>query len=194
MSTAPSAPGPGPVPIIPTQHRAVIYDAPGQTSTALTTLPTPSPSTGEVLIKLTHSGVCGSDHGLMRTRIGFPAVEHGQVGGHEGVGHVVALGAAASARPSRLRIGDRVGIKWVASICGTCPPCLDGRDALCHDVRVSGFHVPGTFQEYVVSPADYVTPIPEGVPSEVAAPLLCGGVTVYAALKKSGAQPVSARS
>lgn len=45
-------------------------------------------------------------------------------------------------------------------------------------------------QQYALAPANYVTPIPDGVPSDLAAPLLCGGVTVYAGLKKSGAQPV----
>lgn len=53
---------------------------------------------------------------------------------------------------------------------------------------ISGYSVPGTFQEYVLGPAHYVTPIPEGLDSAMAAPLLCGGVTVYAALRKSRAQ------
>lgn len=87
-------------------------------------------------------------------------------------------------------MGDRVGVKWVSAICGSCHPCLAGRDALCESVKVSGYVTPGTFQEYVIAPAGYVTPIPAGVKSEEAAPMLCGGLTVYSALKKSGAQPV----
>lgn len=126
----------------------------------------------------------------MTTTVGFPPAPLHQVGGHEGIGRVVAFGPDTHGS-TPLEIGDRVGVKWVAYICGVCMSCLSGHDALCEKVRVSGFGTPGTFQEYVVSPASYVTPIPEGLESEVAAPMLCGGVTVYAALRKSGAQPVS---
>jgi len=67
--------------------------------------------------------------------------------------------------------------------------CLTGRDGCCVAGKISGFGTPGTFQQYVLAPANYVTPIPASLPSEMAAPILCGGVTVYSALKKSGAQP-----
>lgn len=68
-------------------------------------------------------------------------------------------------------------------------PCLAGADGVCVNAEVSGYTWPGTFQEYVLAPAHYVTPIPDGLASNIAAPLLCGGVTVYSALKKSRAQP-----
>ncbi|KAI7972925.1 hypothetical protein EIK77_000812 [Talaromyces pinophilus] len=68
-------------------------------------------------------------------------------------------------------------------------PCLSGSDGLCLNGKISGYYTPGTFQQYVLGPADYVTPIPDSVPSELAAPMLCAGVTVYAALKRSRAQP-----
>jgi alcohol dehydrogenase, propanol-preferring len=67
-------------------------------------------------------------------------------------------------------------------------PCLAGHDAICDNCKVSGYYTPGTFQQYVVSPAHYVTPIPDGLSDVDAAPQLCAGVTVYAALKKSNAQ------
>lgn len=86
-------------------------------------------------------------------------------------------------------MGDRVGIKWIASACGSCAPCLAGADGVCRKSKISGLSCPGTFQEYVTAPANYVTPVPDGVPSDIAAPLLCGGVTAYAALCKSGAKP-----
>ncbi len=133
----------------------------------------------------------------------------GQVGGHEGVGTVVAFGDGAEA--SGLKLGQRVGIKWMASACLNCLACMSGRDACCPSGKISGFYTPGTFQrkfcttqlfdggsalsrvaiEYALGPANYVTPIPDGLSSEMAAPLLCGGVTVYAGLKKTLAQPVS---
>lgn len=114
-------------------------------------------------------------------------VQPGQVGGHEGIGNIVKLGPYCE--QTNLSIGDRVGIKWTAYACGTCAPCLAGADGICEKQKVSGFSCPGTFQEYVISWAHYVTRIPSGLPSHIAAPLLCGGVTVYAALKKSRASP-----
>lgn len=133
----------------------------------------------------------------------------GQVGGHEGVGKVVKLGAGTES--SNLKIGDRVGIKWIASACGHCrtyhtplqppkkkqyksnnsspEPCGAGFDGLCFNQKVSGYYAPGTFQQYALGPASYVTPIPDGLDSAEAAPLLCAGVTVYSALKRSNARP-----
>jgi len=54
--------------------------------------------------------------------------------------------------------------------------------------RFSGYYTPGTFQQYALAPATYATPIPDALASDLAAPLPCGGVTVYSALKKSRAQ------
>jgi propanol-preferring alcohol dehydrogenase len=136
----------------------------------------------------THSGVCHSDLGVMTNSwksLPFPTPA-GQVGGHEGVGKVVKLGPGAEAI---VKIGDRVGIKWLASICGNCPGCLEGIDASCAAAKVSGYYTPGTFQQYVVSPANYVTPIPDSLDSAEAAPMLCAGVTVFSALRKAGLEP-----
>jgi len=85
-----------------------------------------------------------------------------------------------------------VGIKWLAFACGNCEPCLAGADASCTSAKISGYFYPGTFQQYAIAPAHYATPIPEGLPSDLAAPLLCGGVTVYSALKKLVDQGVRA--
>ncbi|KAL3463131.1 alcohol dehydrogenase 2 [Aspergillus heterothallicus] len=176
-------------PEIPAKQKAIVYDNPGTVSTKVVELDVPEPGAGEVLINLTHSGVCHSDFGVMTNTwsiLPYPT-QPGQVGGHEGVGKVVKLGAGAET--SGLKIGDRVGIKWLASACGQCAPCQDGADGLCFNQKVSGYYHPGTFQQYVLGPAHYVTPIPDGLPSDEAAPLLCAGVTVYAALKRSKAQP-----
>lgn len=177
-------------PQIPSHHKAIIYDKPGEISTKIETIETPKPGVGEVLLKMTHSGVCHSDQAVMTNRwtiLPYPT-QPGQIGGHEGVGEVVAFGPGTET--SGLKIGDRAGIKWMAGVCGNCLPCLSGRDACCVNGKISGYYTPGTFQQYALAPAHYVTPIPDGVPSDLAAPLLCGGVTVYAALKKTGAQPV----
>lgn len=65
--------------------------------------------------------------------------------------------------------------------------CLEGRDGVCFNGQISGYYTPGTFQQYVLGPANYVTPIPANLESAAAAPMLCGGVTVFSALRKCGA-------
>lgn len=173
---------------IPKKHKAAVYDKPGSISTKIEELDVPEPGPGEVLINLTHSGVCHSDMGVMLNAwktLPFPT-QAGQVGGHEGVGRIVKMGPGTDNSP--VKIGDRVGIKWMAGICEACEPCRAGMDASCFSGRVSGYYTPGTFQQYALGPANYVTPIPDGLESAAAAPLLCAGVTVYAALRKANAE------
>lgn len=120
---------------IPKTHKAAIYDNPGAISTKVVELETPEPGPGEVLIRLTHSGVCHSDMGVMeKTWRGLPyPTQPGQVGGHEGVGIVHKLGVGAEL--SNVKLGDRVGIKWIAYACASCQACLEGEDGVCF-VRV----------------------------------------------------------
>ncbi|KAF7596940.1 hypothetical protein BBP40_011986 [Aspergillus hancockii] len=83
------------------------------------------------------------------------------IDGHEGVGDIVKLGPGregCSKKP-----GDRIGIKYIHSACRTCVPCLLGAESCCTRIKVSGSYTPGTFQEYCLAPADYVTPIPVDV-------------------------------
>ncbi|OQE32321.1 hypothetical protein PENSTE_c001G07869 [Penicillium steckii] len=174
---------------IPKKQKAVVFDQPGKVSTKVVEIDVPEPGNGEVLINLTHSGVCHSDYGIMTNTwdmLPFPT-QPGQVGGHEGVGKIVKLGPGAES--SGLKVGDRVGVKWVSSACGNCEPCRASFDGLCVNQKVSGYYTPGTFQQYTLGPANYVTPIPDDLESAQAAPMLCAGVTVYAALKRSNAKP-----
>lgn len=68
--------------------------------------------------------------------------------------------------------GQMVGIKAVWKVCWDCDECNAGEDALCRNALSSGCHKNGTFQEYSIGPASYVTPIPEGVDPLIAAPLM----------------------
>ncbi|KAJ4335445.1 hypothetical protein N0V87_006103 [Didymella glomerata] len=173
---------------IPKKHKAAVYDKPGSISTKIEELDVPEPGPGQVLINLTHSGVCHSDMGVMLNAwkiLPFPT-QAGQVGGHEGVGKIVKMGPGTDS--SAVKVGDRVGIKWMAGICEACEACRAGMDANCFNGKISGYYTPGTFQQYVLGPANYVTPIPDGLDSAAAAPLLCAGVTVYAALRKANAE------
>jgi len=175
-------------PEIPKKYKAVVYDAPGSISTKIETLDMPEPGAGEVLVNLTHSGVCHSDLGVMINTwktLPFPT-QAGQVGGHEGVGKIVKMGPGTD--NAAVKIGDRVGIKWMAGICESCEACRAGIDASCFSGKISGYYTPGTFQQYVISAANYVTPIPDSLDSAAAAPLLCAGTTVYSALRKANAE------
>ncbi|PNS15679.1 Alcohol dehydrogenase 3, mitochondrial [Sphaceloma murrayae] len=174
---------------LPAKYKAAVYDTPGSISTKVVEQDMPTPGPGEVLVKLTHTGVCHSDLGIMTNSwkalpLPTPAA---QIGGHEGVGTVVSFGPGTEAQSS-IKKGDRVGIKWIAAICGTCPACLAGHDGVCFNQKISGYLTPGTFQQYVVSQATYVTPIPDNLSSAEAAPMLCAGVTCYSALRKSDTQ------
>ncbi|KAJ7056784.1 mannitol-1-phosphate dehydrogenase MPDH1 [Mycena amicta] len=141
---------------------------------------------GECLVKLHCTGVCHTD---LHAALGdWPiAPETPLVGGHEGVGVIVAIGDNTSHSP--VKIGDRVGIKWLADSCLNCEQCRKGREQNCTQAKLSGYTVDGTFQQYVVSYVNHVTPIPDGFDSNAAASILCAGVTVYRAIKYSKTTP-----
>ncbi|KAF5347373.1 hypothetical protein D9758_011288 [Tetrapyrgos nigripes] len=141
--------------------------------------PVPSPATlqpGQCLIKISYAGVCHSDLSVKNDDWGFP-LPLPIVGGHEGIGTVVAVGAHTFDSP--VQVGDRVGLKWIARSCLKCEFCRKGLEACCS--------VNGTWADYVVGWTDYVQSIPESLDSAAATPILCAGVTVYKALKQSKA-------
>lgn len=133
------------------------------------------PSSNEVLVKLECSGICHSDcHNLEQ------AGAYTEIPGHEGVGSVVKLGPGAS----QDLLGKRVGIKWLWKACNECMSCKQGKINHCAKQMNTGRSVWGTLQQYVVAHADFVTLIPDGVKSEVAAPLLCAGLSLAGAVSK----------
>ena len=81
-------------------------------------------------------------------------------------------------------MGKRVGIKWLYSACGSCLACKRGFPNNCPKQQNTGKHVPGTLQQYMVADTRYVSMISDDVSSEVAAPLLCAGLTMAGALGK----------
>ncbi|KAM0343519.1 hypothetical protein ACHAPU_008414 [Fusarium lateritium] len=110
--------------------------------------------------------------------------------GHEGVGRVVKVGDGVD--PSSVKIGDRVGIAWVRDVCGRCVCCREpGGEVRCLEQQNSGRKWDGTFAEHCVVPGRYVLALPDAreLPDELVAPILCGGVTAYKALKACGATP-----
>jgi len=112
-------------------------------------------------------------------------MEFPRIGGHEGIGHIVAI--AEHTVNSPVKIGDRVGIKWIANVCLKCEMCRTGNESCCAMAftHSHGFRVDGSFADYALSYVDYVTPIPDNLDSAAATPLLCAGLTIYKALKES---------
>lgn len=147
-------------------------------------VPIPQPGPGEVLVKVAASGVCHTDlhaargHWPVKPKLPF-------IPGHEGVGHVAALGAGVT----RLKEGDTVGVPWLNYACGCCSHCLTGWETLCESQRNTGYNVDGGYAEYVLAPAAFASPIPGNADLVAMAPILCAGVTTYKGLKETEAQP-----
>jgi propanol-preferring alcohol dehydrogenase len=141
----------------------------------------------EILVKLGASGVCGTDILLASGKAG-PCRD---ILGHEGVGRVVQVGAGVD--PSVVLVGQRVGVAWVRDICGQCACCrVPGGETRCVEQFNSGRKLDGTFAEYCVVSSRYVFVLPaegDDLPDETIAPILCGGVTAYKALKVCNARP-----
>lgn len=112
----------------------------------------------------------------MRAILGWGA--YNSIIGHEGIGTVVQTGSKVS--PSLLQ--QRVGVKWLYNACTECSVCQRGFPQACAKQLNTSRHVPGTLQQYVVADARFVTAIPDKLPDEVAAPLLCAGLTMAGAL------------
>lgn len=180
---------------IPSTQRAAVKSAPGKDSKVeIREVPTPSISSGQILVKITYSGLCGSDLGFYRDKYaawgGAMNLETTKgIAGHEGAGVVVAVGDDVQ---HIWKVGDRAGVKYIAGVCRSydCEPCSNGEDeVLCPHAQRSAVNIPGTFQEYVATDGRYASKIPDGVSDEEAGPILCGGLTVYTALKRSGVRP-----
>ena len=147
----------------------------------LTELDRPAPGPQQVLIRVHACGVCRTDLHVVDgelTEGKLPIIP-----GHEIVGRVVAAGAAVT----RFNAGDRVGVPWLASTCGTCGYCVSGRENLCDQARFTGYQVDGGYAEYALADQRYCFALPDGYTDAEAAPLLCAGLIGYRALKMAGA-------
>ncbi|PGH15782.1 alcohol dehydrogenase 1 [Helicocarpus griseus UAMH5409] len=147
-------------------------------------IPVPKPDHDEVLVNIKYSGVCHTDLHAMNGDWPLP-VKMPLVGGHEGVGTVVARGDLVT----HVELGEQVGVKWLNGSCLACDFCEGADESLCEKAILSGYTVDGTFQQYCLGKAAHVTPIPKGVKLDEVAPVLCAGITVYKGLKESRAEP-----
>jgi D-arabinose 1-dehydrogenase-like Zn-dependent alcohol dehydrogenase len=86
-------------------------------------------------------------------------------------------------------LGQRVGVGWHGGHCFHCEPCRRGHFILCKSEKITGISHDGGYAEYMISPAEAVAAMPEDLPADEAAPLLCAGITVFNSLRHSGAKP-----
>ncbi len=142
----------------------------------------------DVEIAISHCGICGSD--LHTISGGWGGANYPVIPGHEIIGKVTAVGSGVT----DLSIGDRVGVGAMVFACQdkkTCNECATDMDSYCsksvftyNGTYSDGEKSYGGYAEYVRVDSNYAFKIPESIPSDVAAPLLCAGVTVYTPLKK----------
>jgi len=144
-------------------------------------IPTPGP--GQILVKTEACGVCHTDvHAAdgdwpLKPKPPF-------VPGHEAIGRVVAIGAGVTL----VREGDRVGVPWLYSACGHCEYCLTAWETVCGEAKFGGYTQNGGFAEYLLADPNYVAHIPAGLDAQLAAPLICAGITTYKGIKVTEAR------
>lgn len=137
---------------------------------------------GELLLEVTACAACRTDLQLVRGDL--PAHRIPVIPGHQVVGKVLEFGADVGGWST----GDRAGAFWLASSCGTCDACAADRENLCAQARFTGWDVDGGYAAHMLVQADFALRLPDGSAEDLA-PLLCGGVIGYRALKRSGIRP-----
>ncbi len=139
----------------------------------------------DVEIAITHCGICHSDLHLISNDWGIS--QYPFIPGHEVVGKVAAIGSEVQ----NLQEGQRVGLGWQSNSCGQCEWCIRGLENLCPAAEGTCVHRNGGYADSVRASSRFVFPIPEALDSERAAPLLCGGITVYNPLRNHSINPSS---
>ena len=145
-------------------------------------IPDPEPGDDEIVVRIRTCGVCRTD--LHVAEGDLPLRAERLVPGHQIVGTVAAAGSSAR----RFSIGDRVGISWLHQTCGACTFCNEepSRENLCNSAVFTGWTVDGGYAEFAKAPEEFAYRIPDGFSDVEAAPLLCGGIIGYRALRMSG--------
>ena len=145
----------------------------------------------DVLIDIDYAGICHSDIHTVRGEWG--PIAYPQVVGHEIVGHVREVGSAVTTH----KVGDRVGVGCESGSCGECEQCQKGEEVYClkgniqtyAGVDVDGTITQGGYSQATVVNERFVLRVPQSLPLEKVAPLLCAGVTLYSPLKHWNAGP-----
>jgi D-arabinose 1-dehydrogenase-like Zn-dependent alcohol dehydrogenase len=145
--------------------------------------PIPEPARGQVRIKVEACGICYSD-AIVKEGL-RPGLKYPRVPGHEIAGRVDAVGADVT----KWKPGQRVGVGWHGGHCFQCDRCRRGDFMLCQFEKITAISFDGGYAEYMVAPAEAVAAIPNDLPADEAAPLLCAGITLFNSLRHCGAMP-----
>lgn len=148
------------------------------------------PGEQDVLIEITHCGVCHTD--LHRVRNDWGGGYYPMVPGHEIVGMVSAVGVGVT----RFRPGDRVGVGCMIGSCRSCANCGEGYEQYCDGGVVMTYNsvlrgptpTYGGYSNNIVVNQDFVLKVPDSLDPAAVAPLLCAGITTYSPLRKWGVQ------
>ena len=149
--------------------RAVVLEQQGQPLKSVT-LPDPVPGAGQLLLQVEACGVCRTDLHLRDAEI--EAGKLPVVLGHQIVGTT--------------EDGRRVGVPWLGYTDGECRYCRSDRENLCVNARFTGSDIDGGYAELTVADERFCLPLPDDLSAEQAAPLLCGGLIGYRALRFTG--------
>ncbi|KAL6013309.1 cinnamoyl-Coa reductase [Asimina triloba] len=141
----------------------------------------------DIVIKVLFCGICHTDIHQIKNHLGMS--NYPMVPGHEVVGEVTEVGSDVT----KYEVGDKVGVGAIVGCCRTCGPCKANIEQYCskriwsyNDVYLDGKPTQGGFASTMVVDQKFMVKIPERLPLEQAAPLLCAGVTVYSPLKQFG--------
>jgi D-arabinose 1-dehydrogenase-like Zn-dependent alcohol dehydrogenase len=144
----------------------------------------PTPGARQVRVKVEACGICHSDS-LTKANL-WPGLKYPRVPGHEVAGRIDAIGPDVAG----WTVGERVGVGWHGGHCGYCDPCRRGDFFGCLiALQVTGITYDGGYAEYMVAPAEGLARIPDELSAVEAAPLMCAGITMFNALRNSGARP-----
>lgn len=142
----------------------------------------PEPGSRQVRIKVEACGICHSD---VLTKEGlFAGLQYPRIPGHEIAGRIDTVGADVT----NWKAGQRVGIGWHGGHCLVCEFRRRGDFILCRNEKITGIHFDGGYAEYMIAPAEAVAAMPDDLPSDEAAPLMCAGITVFNSLRNAGAR------
>ena len=139
----------------------------------------------DIEVKISHCGVCRSDVSLIDNDWGLS--QYPFIPGHEIIGTVAAIGELVQG----VAVGERVGVGWQADSCGHCEWCRKGEENLCAKAQPTCVHRNGGYASAIRVNGRFAFKIPEPLPSEETAPLLCGGITVYSPMRHYGLNPSS---
>jgi propanol-preferring alcohol dehydrogenase len=165
---------------VPETMHAMVLEAAGK-PLVYKTLPLPTPTSTQLLVKVLACGVCRTDLHVVDGELESPKLP--LIPGHEIIGKVVQVGSDVK----EFGEGDMVGIPWLGYTCGKCRYCLKGQENLCANAKFTGYTLDGGYAEYTVADNRYCIPLPPDYATIQSAPLLCAGLIGYRSYRMTGA-------